>query len=91
MAATSAILTQARWPTTPARGRCPGGQDRPTGGSRTAERDLRGRLSRVLVWARHVMRAGAEALNVLASPILYARRLDIFERIARYPAESVGV
>ena len=25
-------------------------------------------------------RAGAEALNVLASPILYARRLDIFER-----------
>jgi putative tryptophan/tyrosine transport system substrate-binding protein len=27
-------------------------------------------------------RAGAEALNVLASPILYARRLDIFERTA---------
>ena len=34
------------------------------------------------------MRAGAEALNVLASPILYARRLDIFERTAalRLPA-----
>src|SRR5215470_9033212 len=33
-------------------------------------------------------RAGAEALNVLASPILYARRLDIFERTAalRLPA-----
>jgi len=31
---------------------------------------------------------GAEALNVLASPILYARRLDIFERTAalRLPA-----
>src|SRR5262249_11206102 len=35
-------------------------------------------------------RAGAEALNVLASPILYARRLDIFERTAalRLPAMS---
>ena len=33
-------------------------------------------------------RAGAEALNVLASPILYARRLDIFERTValRLPA-----
>jgi putative tryptophan/tyrosine transport system substrate-binding protein len=33
-------------------------------------------------------RAGAETLNVLASPILYARRLDIFERTAalRLPA-----
>jgi putative ABC transport system substrate-binding protein len=33
-------------------------------------------------------RAGAEALNVLASPILYGRRLDIFERTAalRLPA-----
>src|SRR5262249_14070624 len=33
-------------------------------------------------------RAGAEAVNVLASPILYARRLDIFERTAalRLPA-----
>jgi len=33
-------------------------------------------------------RAGAEALNVLASPLLYTRRLDIFERTAahRLPA-----
>ena len=28
-------------------------------------------------------RAGAEALNVLASPILYARRFDIFERTSQ--------
>ena len=35
-----------------------------------------------------VRRAGSEALNVLASPILYTRRLDIFERTAalRLPA-----
>ena len=30
--------------------------------------------------------AGAEALNVLASPIFHARRLDIFERTGRLPA-----
>lgn len=35
-----------------------------------------------------VRRSGSEALNVLASPILYTRRLDIFERTAalRLPA-----
>ena len=35
-----------------------------------------------------VRRAGSEALNVLASPIFYTRRLDIFERTAalRLPA-----
>jgi putative ABC transport system substrate-binding protein len=35
-----------------------------------------------------VRRAGSEALNVLASPVLYTRRLDIFERTAalRLPA-----
>ena len=35
-------------PAAPARGRGPGGQDRPTGGGRTAERDLRARLPRNL-------------------------------------------
>ena len=34
----------------PARGRSLGGQDRPTGGGRAAERDLRGGLPRVLEW-----------------------------------------
>src|SRR5689334_15290064 len=37
---------QAGWPAAPARGRSTGGQDRPTGSGRAAERDLRGRLPR---------------------------------------------
>src|SRR5216683_1131422 len=44
------LHTQAGRPAAPARGRGPGGQDRPTGGGRTAERDLRGRLPRDIVW-----------------------------------------
>src|SRR6516225_6665050 len=51
------VHTQAGRTTAPARGRCAGGQDRPTGGCRAAERDLRGRLPWGLVWipagARH--------------------------------------
>ena len=43
----ASVHTQARWPATPARGRGPGGQDRPTGGSRAAERDLRGGIPRI--------------------------------------------
>src|SRR6516162_11455133 len=46
------------------------------------------RPERVVPETEEAHRAGAEALNVLASPILYARRLDIFERTAamRLPA-----
>src|SRR6516164_1240158 len=44
------VYPQAGWPAAAARGRRPGGQDCPTGGGRTAERDLRGRLPRNLVW-----------------------------------------
>src|SRR5712671_6380620 len=44
------VHPQAGWPATPARGRCPGGQDRPTGCCRAAERDPRGRVPRHLVW-----------------------------------------
>ena len=40
------------------------------------------RPERIVPEIEEVRRAGAEALNVLASPILYARRLDIFERAA---------
>ena len=43
------VHTQAGRTAAPARGRRPGGQDRPAGGGRGAERDLRGRLPRVLV------------------------------------------
>jgi len=46
------------------------------------------RPERIVPDIEEARRAGAEALNVLASPILYARRLDIFERTAalRLPA-----
>jgi putative ABC transport system substrate-binding protein len=46
------------------------------------------RPERVVPEIEEAKRAGAEALNVLASPILHARRLDIFERTAamRLPA-----
>src|SRR5215831_2828636 len=40
------------------------------------------RPERIVPEIEEARRAGAEALNVLASPILYARRLDIFERTA---------
>jgi ABC-type uncharacterized transport system substrate-binding protein len=40
------------------------------------------RPERIVPEIEEAKRAGAEALNVLASPILYARRLDIFERTA---------
>ena len=56
------LHTQAGRPAAPARGRGPGGQDRPTGGGRAAERDLRGGLPRNLVWVpagtRHARCAG---------------------------------
>jgi len=47
-----------------------------------------GRPERIVPEIEEARRAGAEALNVLASPILHARRLDIFERTAalRLPA-----
>ena len=48
-AVAAGLHTQAGRPAAPARGRGPGGQDRPTGGGRAAERDLRGRLPRHLV------------------------------------------
>jgi putative ABC transport system substrate-binding protein len=46
------------------------------------------RPERIVPEIEEARRAGAEALNVLASPILHARRLDIFERTAalRLPA-----
>jgi putative ABC transport system substrate-binding protein len=46
------------------------------------------RPERIVPEIEEARRAGADALNVLASPILYARRLDIFERTAalRLPA-----
>jgi hypothetical protein len=37
------------------------------------------------VTVQQAKRAGAEALNVLASPIFHARRLDIFERTGALP------
>jgi putative ABC transport system substrate-binding protein len=40
------------------------------------------RPERIVPEIEDARRAGAEALNVLASPILYARRLDIYERTA---------
>jgi putative ABC transport system substrate-binding protein len=40
------------------------------------------RPERIVPEIEEARRAGAEALNVLASPILHARRLDIFERTA---------
>src|SRR5690242_17057849 len=46
---TARTHTQAGWTAAPARGRGAGGQDRPTGSGRGAERDLRGGLPRVLV------------------------------------------
>src|SRR5215471_10978348 len=56
-AAPAGLHPQAGWSAATDRGCSSGGQDRPTGGSRVAERDLRGRLPRVLVWvpawARH--------------------------------------
>jgi len=46
------------------------------------------RPERIVPEIEEARRAGADALNVLASPILYARRLDIFERTValRLPA-----
>src|SRR5215475_9360232 len=44
------LYTQTRRTAASARGRDHGGQNRPTGGGHAAERDLRGRLPRVLVW-----------------------------------------
>ena len=46
------------------------------------------RPERIVPEIEEAHRAGADALNVLASPILYARRLDIFERTValRLPA-----
>src|SRR6266566_396951 len=46
----ASVHIQAGRTTAPARGRRAGGQDRPTGGGHAAERDLRGRLPRHLVW-----------------------------------------
>ena len=46
---TSPTYTKAGRPAAPARDCRPRGQDRPAGGDRSAERDLRGRLPRVLV------------------------------------------
>ena len=46
-AVTPDVHTEAGRPTAPAGGRRAGGQDRPTGDGRGAERDLRGRLPRV--------------------------------------------
>src|SRR5262249_14182252 len=40
------------------------------------------RPERIVPEIEEARRAGCEALNVLASPILYARRFDIFERTA---------
>jgi len=40
------------------------------------------RPERIVQEIEEAMRGGAQALNVLASPLLYARRLDIFERTA---------
>ena len=55
-------IPKAGWPAASACGRSPGGQDRPTGGGRAAECDLRGGLPRILVrvpaWARHARCAG---------------------------------
>ena len=48
-AVTADLHTQAGRTAASARDRRPGGQDRPTGDGRGAERDLRGRLPRVLV------------------------------------------
>ena len=42
-------IPKAGWPTAPARCRCARGQDSPTGSGSGVERDLRGRLPRVLV------------------------------------------
>jgi hypothetical protein len=60
-AVTAGLHTQAGWTAATARGCGPGGQDRPTGDGRGAQRDLRG-LPRVLVRiparARHARRAG---------------------------------
>jgi ABC-type uncharacterized transport system substrate-binding protein len=39
------------------------------------------RPERIPAEIEEARRAGAEALNVLASPMLYSRRLDIFERV----------
>src|SRR4029077_2654748 len=61
-AVTAGLHTKAGWPAAPARGRGPGGQDRPTGDGRAAERDLRGRVPRNLVrvpaGTRHARCAG---------------------------------
>jgi hypothetical protein len=58
----AAVHTEAGWQTAPARGRGSRGQDRPEGSARGAQRDLRGRLPRVLVWvpakAQPARRAG---------------------------------
>ena len=43
------VHTEARWPMASTRYRCAGGQDCPTGSGSGVERDLRGRLPRVLV------------------------------------------
>ena len=48
-AVSASVHTEAGWATAPARGRRAGRQDRPEGDGRGAERDLRGRLPRVLV------------------------------------------
>ena len=48
-AVTAGLHPEAGRAAAPARGRCAGGQDRPAGSGRGAERDLRGRLPRVLV------------------------------------------
>ena len=47
---TAPIHPEAGWKKAPARHRGAGGQDRPARARRGAERDLRGRLPRVLVW-----------------------------------------
>ena len=44
------LTTQAGWPAAPSRDRGSGGQNRPAGDGRAAQRDLRGRLPRALVW-----------------------------------------
>src|SRR6266542_793223 len=49
-AITAGLHSKAGWTTAPPRRRCAGRQDRSAGGDGGAQRDLRGRFPRVLVW-----------------------------------------
>ena len=77
----ASVHTEAGRPTAPARGRRSRRQDRPEGDGRGAERDLRGRLPRVLVRiptrTRHARCAGRALVGITSRKVNFILDADI--------------